>query len=332
MGMAQATYQRTPKGLQYRNLTNNAGAKIKLDDVISFHVTEKTEKDSLLFSSYGIGHPVQIQVKPSANVGDLMDVFPMLANKDSALIRVPTDSIFAGHEESRPPFLPKGSNILFSVKIERVQSLTEAIAERNAAMEKQKAAMEQLKTQETAIAAQYITDHKLVLKTTASGLKYAITQPSTKRRVMKGDTLLVNYAGRGTDDKVFDTSIESIAKDAGLIQPGRPYEPIQFVVGEGRVIPGWDEGLQLLNEGSKAVFVVPSGLGYGDQGSGDRIKPYSTLVFDVEIVKAIPGKVKPAAKTGAKKPAAGAKTPATKTPVKKPAATPAKKPAAPVKK
>ena len=332
MGMAQATYQRTLKGLQYRNLTNNAGAKIKLDDVITFHVTEKTEKDSLLFSSYGIGHPVQIQVKPSANVGDLMDVFPMLANKDSALIRVPTDSIFAGHEESRPPFLPKGSNILFSVKIERVQSLTEAIAERNAAMEKQKAAMEQLKTQETAIAAQYITDHKLVLKTTASGLKYAITQASTKRRVMKGDTLLVNYAGRGTDDKVFDTSIEAIAKEAGLIQPGRPYEPIQFVVGEGRVIPGWDEGLQLLNEGSKAIFVVPSDLGYGDQGSGERIKPYSTLVFDVEVVKAIPGKVKPAAKTVAKKPAAGAKTSATKTPVKKPSAAPAKKPAAPVKK
>jgi len=120
---SQNTYQRTAKGLQYRVLNHNVGPKIRLEDVITFDVVQKTEKDSVLFSSYALGHPIKIQVKPSANIGDLMDIFPLLTTNDSVLVRVPADSIFIGHEESRPPFLPKGSNILFTLKIKRVQSL-----------------------------------------------------------------------------------------------------------------------------------------------------------------------------------------------------------------
>jgi hypothetical protein len=94
-----------------------------------------------------------------------------------------------------------------------------------------------------------------------------------------------------------------------------------MVVGTGQVIKGWDEGLLLLNEGSKATFVIPSNLAYGDQGGGDMIKPYSTLIFDVEVVKVTPGKVKPKPGVAKKGTAAG------KAPVKK-AATTTKKPAA----
>ena len=168
-----------------------------------------------------------------------------------------------------------------------MQSLTEAIAE--------------IKAAEIADAAKYIADHKLILKTTPSGLKYVITKPSLKPRPLKGDTILVNYVGRTLDDKVFDTSIESVAKSAGTFQEGRPYEPYQFVVGTGGVIQGWDEGLLLLNEGSKATFVIPSGLAYGQQGSG-QIRPYSTLVFDVELVKVKPIKHPLPQKPAAKKP------------------------------
>jgi FKBP-type peptidyl-prolyl cis-trans isomerase len=236
-----------------------------------------------------------------------MEVFPLLTVKDSALVKVPADSIFKGHEEQRPSFLPKGSNLTFIIKIERVQSLNDAIAERNANIEKTKAA-------ETADRNSYITSHKLVLKTTATGLKYTITKPSTKPKPLKGDTLLVNYTGRTLDDKVFDSSVEAVAKSAGLQQPGRTYEPIQIIVGTASVIPGWDEGLLLVNEGAKAMFVIPSGLAYGSQGQGD-IKPYSTLVFDIELVKVKPIKHTP--KPAAKKPAAKKPAQKKKTPVKK---------------
>lgn len=284
---AQNGLQRSPEGAMYQIFTHNAGDKIRVSDVVTFQLIEKNDKDSVLLNTYTIGHPAQTQVRPSQSAADLMEIFPLLALKDSALVKVPTDTIFKGHEDQRPPFLPKGSDLTFILKIEKVQSLTEAIAE--------------IKAAEIADAAKYIADHKLILKTTPSGLKYIITKPSLKPRPLKGDTILVNYVGRALDDKVFDTSIESVAKSSGTFQEGRPYEPYQFVVGAGGVIQGWDEGLLLLNEGSKATFIIPSGLAYGQQGSG-QIRPYSTLVFDVELVKVKPIKHPLSPKPAAKKP------------------------------
>ncbi len=297
--------QRTPKGTLYQVFTHNTGDKIKLNDVVTFQFIEKTDKDSVLYNSYIAGRPGQVQCTAPQNVGDLMEVFPLLTLNDSAFVKVPTDSIFAGHEDKRPPFIPKGSYISFSLKIQRIQSLNDAIAERNATIEKekaeQKAAAEKAKAIETPAIAKYAIDHKLMLKTTATGLKYVITKSSPKLKPLKGDTLLVNYAGRTLEDKVFDSSIEAVAKAAALNQPGRAYEPIQVIVGTGSVIPGWDEGLLLLNEGSKATFVIPSDLAYGAQGQGD-IQPYSPLVFDVELVKVKPIKHPVTQKPAAKKP------------------------------
>jgi FKBP-type peptidyl-prolyl cis-trans isomerase len=288
--------QPTGKGAFYQLFTNNTGEKIKLNDVITFNFIQKTDKDSILYSTYKAGKPVQAQIQPSQNVGDLMDVFPLLTVKDSALVKVPTDSVFKGHEESRPPFFPKGSYLTFILKIEKVQSLNDAIAEKKAEGQK-------LKDAETAAAGSYITSHKLTPVTTASGLKYMITRPSVKRKPLAGDTVLVNYTGRTLSGKVFDSSVETEAKGAGLDQPGRKYEPISVVLGQGQVIPGWDEGLLLLNEGSKATLIVPSSLAYGDRGAGEDIAPYSTLLFDVELVKVKPGKHAVAPKTGIMNPA-----------------------------
>ena len=130
-------------------------------------------------------------------------------------------------------------------------------------------------------------------------MKYLITRPTLKRKPLAGDTLLVNYTGKTIDGKVFDSSVQADAQKAGLNQPGRNYEPLSVVVGTGAVIKGWDEGLLLLNEGSKAQFIIPSGLAYGEAGQGD-IQPFSTLVFDVELVK-IKSAKHPASKPLAKK-------------------------------
>lgn len=297
---AAATAQTAPpvhtaKGATVTIFTHNPGDKIKLNDVVTFDVVQKTGKDSVLFSTYNAGHPVKVQVQPAQNVGDLMEVLPMLALKDSASVQIPSDSIFMGHEDQRPPFLPKGSNLVYVIKVERIQSLNDAIAERNKMIDSVKAA-------EVTGANKYIADNKLVLKTTPSGLKYVITQPSIKRKPLSGDTVLVNYTGRTVNGKVFDSSIQEVAQQAGLQQPGRTYEPIKVVVGVDNVIKGWTEGLLLLPEGSKAKLIIPSGLGYGDQGQGDDIPPYSTLIFDIEVVKIHP--IKHAAAPAAKKPLA----------------------------
>ncbi|WP_232336507.1 FKBP-type peptidyl-prolyl cis-trans isomerase [Mucilaginibacter aquatilis] len=303
---AQANYTKTPKGALYTILKAGGGAKIKQGEVITFQFTQKNDRDSLLGSSYQMGKPAMVQVQPSRSVSDLMEVFTVLSVNDSARVRIPTDSIFAGREDGRPPFLPKGSYLNFTIKVEKTQSLDEAMAERNAAMEKEKterAAMaEKLRGEEKATLARYIADNQLTPQTTTSGLKYIITTPSAGRKPVNGDTLLVNYAGRTMDGKLFDSSIEEVAKAGGLQQPGRNYEPIKVVVGDGQVIRGWDEGLLLVNEGAKAKFIIPSALAYGERGAGADIKPYSPLVFDVEVVKVIPGvRKKAVAKTGVKR-------------------------------
>lgn len=293
---AQGGLQTTAKGAQYQIFTHNTGEKVKQNDVITFHYIQKTDKDSVLFSSYVAGHTVQAQVHPAQNVADLMDIFPLLTLNDSAMVKVPADSIFKGHEEARPPFFPKSSYLTFIIKITKVQSLEAAMAERTAAIEK-------LKQQEAVDANGYIAANKLSPVTTASGLKYIVTKPSALRKPLAGDTVLVNYVGSLTNGKVFDTSIQQVAKAAGLDQPGRPYEPISVVLGQGSVIPGWEEGLALLNEGSKAKCIIPSSLGYGEKGGGQVIPPYSTLVFDLEIVKIKPTKHLPVfAKPGVKHP------------------------------
>jgi FKBP-type peptidyl-prolyl cis-trans isomerase FkpA len=294
--------QTTAKGVSYTIFASGAGAKIKAEDVITFNIEQRTQKDSVLFSTYKMGRAVQTQVKPSQNVMDLMDIFPLLAANDRAFVKIPVDSIFKGHEGEMPPFLHKGEQILTTLKIQKVQSVTEAMAERNAELEKIKGA-------EALDAAKYIADNKLAVTTTPTGLKYVITTPSVKPKPKNGDTVLVNYIGRTLSGKVFDSSIEAEAKKAGLSQPGRNYEPISVTLGQGGVIRGWEEALLLLNEGAKATLVIPSTLGYGERGAGADIKPYSTLVFDIEVVKVKKAKVvaaKPAAKgkAGAKKPVA----------------------------
>jgi FKBP-type peptidyl-prolyl cis-trans isomerase FkpA len=292
---AQDGLQTTPAGAQYQIFTHNTGEKIKLNDIVYFNYIQMTDKDSVLYSSFKAGKPQPAQIRQSQNVADLMDIFPLLTLNDSAMVKVPTDSIFKGHEEARPPFFPKGSRLVFILKIIKVQSLQEAMAERTAAIEK-------MKLQEGAETSTYIAANKLSPVTTASGLKYVITKTSALRKPQNGDTVMVNYTGRLLNGQMFDSSIEADAKAGGVHQPGRPYEPLPVVLGEHRVIPGWEEGLALLNEGSKAKFLVPSKLGYGEQGMGNgAIPPYATLVFDLEIVKVKPGKHVPvAAKPGVK--------------------------------
>jgi peptidyl-prolyl cis-trans isomerase A (cyclophilin A) len=108
---------------------------------------------------------------------------------------------------------------------------------------------------------------------TASGLRYQIIQKGTGAKAEKGQQVSVHYQGALIDGTVFDSSYKR-------------KEPIEFQLGIGQVISGWDEGLQLLHVGDKARFVIPSDLAYGSAGAGGVIPPDAILVFDVELVGA----------------------------------------------
>jgi len=106
---------------------------------------------------------------------------------------------------------------------------------------------------------------------TDSGLRYKIIQKGNGTSANKGDTVSVHYKGQLADGTVFDSSYKR-------------NKPLDFQVGVGQVIAGWDEGICLLNVGDKARLVIPSDLGYGSAGAGGVIPPNATLVFDVELI------------------------------------------------
>lgn len=106
---------------------------------------------------------------------------------------------------------------------------------------------------------------------TDSGLRYQIIQNGDGQKAEKGKTVSVHYKGQLPDGTVFDSSYKR-------------NQPIDFPLGMGQVIPGWDEGILLLKVGDKARFVIPSELAYGSRGAGGVIPPNATLIFDVELM------------------------------------------------
>ena len=106
---------------------------------------------------------------------------------------------------------------------------------------------------------------------TESGLRYQFIQRGSGKKAEDGKTVSVHYSGQLPDGKVFDSSYAR-------------KKPIEFPLGRGNVIEGWDEGIALLQVGDKARFVIPSHLGYGSRGAGGVIPPNATLIFDVELM------------------------------------------------
>ena len=106
---------------------------------------------------------------------------------------------------------------------------------------------------------------------TESGLLYKIIQEGAGEQASAGKKVSVHYKGELLDGTVFDSSYKR-------------QQPIDFVLGQGQVIPGWDEGVSLLKVGDKARFLIPSDLAYGSRGAGGVIPPDAALLFDVELV------------------------------------------------
>ena len=117
-----------------------------------------------------------------------------------------------------------------------------------------------------------IDELKKGAKVTASGLAYKITKKGTGAKAEAGKTVSVHYTGKLSNGTKFDSSYDR-------------NQPIEFELGRGRVIKGWDEGISLLNVGSKATFIIPPDLAYGARGAGGVIPPNATLIFDVELVE-----------------------------------------------
>jgi FKBP-type peptidyl-prolyl cis-trans isomerase FkpA len=281
-------FTKSDGGLLYKIVEHKSTTTIAEGDFVSIEGYVKNDGDSTLASTYDLGHPWALAVPKSQFKGDLVSALNVLGEGDSAIIKINADTMQKRAGQPKPPGF-KGTYVVYQLRVTKVISkgkLSDQVFQ-GRIQDYIKSLGEKTKAQEPGKIKTYIESNKLAVTKTASGLNYVITKQGNGQKPAVGDTAVVNYVGKFVSGKVFDTNIKEEAQKAKMFVPGRPYEAARIPVGVKAVIPGWDEGLQLLSIGAKATFVVPSDLAYGASGGGQIIPPYTPLVFEVELVKII---------------------------------------------
>ena len=252
-------------GLSYVMHKSNKGPKLKLDDVVTLNLKYITSKDSLVFDSWKMGKPIQLKIAKASFKGDLMDGLTLLTVGDSASFLINADSLFTKtFGAPRPAFIDSSSFLSFTVKV--ISTTTDAALKAEELKAEKENAMK-----ENEVIAKYIADKQMTPSKSSSGLMYIISEPGTGEQAQAGKTVKVHYTGRLLDGTKFDSSLDR-------------NDPIEFKLGQGMVIKGWDEGIALLKVGGKALLIIPSDLAYGSRGAGGVIPPFSPLTFEVELV------------------------------------------------
>jgi FKBP-type peptidyl-prolyl cis-trans isomerase len=182
-----------------------------------------------------------------------------------------------------PKEIAKGSMLTFFIKVDEIKSKAEIEKMREERMAAAEIEAVKRKAEEKVELDKYLAEKKITTKPTESGLIYIEKTKGNGTAAEMGKKVKMNYVGRLLDGTVFDTNSEKIAKENNMHSGGRTYAPFEFTVGKGEVIPGWDEALPMMKVGGKATFIIPSSIAYGEMNQGP-IKPFSTLVFEVELL------------------------------------------------
>ena len=162
------------------------------------------------------------------------------------------------------------NDIIEKITIERIGDEAkqwDAVAQFNAFVNDKEHRIKDAKEKDSKFLENVVAD----MDKTESGLYYKIIRPGNGKSPSAGSNVSVHYRGMLMDGSEFDSSYQR-------------NEPINFVLGKGQVISGWDEGIALLNKGASAKLVIPSVLAYGSSGAGGVIPPDATLVFEVELL------------------------------------------------
>ncbi len=255
----------TPTGLAYKYRLDVPGKPGAMGDVIKLHFVLRNNKDSILRSTVAENRMVVTTIQRPRYTGSFEEGLAMLSKGDSCAFWVSADSLFKkGIGAELPPFIEKGSYLRFEVKMHDVMPMSDYVKE-------QENMAKQGKIDEDAALASYIKSNNIpAVLDTATGLYYQIVQAGTGAKPKKGNKVIVHYTGHLLNGEIFDSS-----RDGG--------EPFDFIIGQGQVIEGWDEGIPFMKKGEKGILYIPSYRGYGAQRAGS-IPPNSTLIFEVELL------------------------------------------------
>ncbi len=280
---AKTGMQTTELGNRYTYVTtNDDGQLANSGDYIYFHAQLKNEADSVVYDTRDAGGDTPVIQALSdtiinENTGPVEDIVRKLRVGERAVIRT---NISEYPPQAKPPGMQNDSVLLYDVEVTEVVEQEEFAARQTAIQEEQAAKAEVIRAREDEVlefTQQVYDDYKAgeldgELQTSPQGVQYIIHEEGTGPEAEPGKGVVVQYVGRLSENgEIFDQSFE---RGMG----------IPFPLGAGRVIPGWDEGIDQLQQGDRATLIIPSELGYGAQGTPNgSIPPNSELVFYVEL-------------------------------------------------
>ncbi len=287
------SFKKSEDGLEYKIVVDSAGPTVEEGGVAVVNLKFANEKDSL--NTFTKGTPISIMVHKTFK-GSLEDGLKLLSAGDSAEFKVSNDSLYTKmFSDSLPKVIKPGTFTTFYVKVVKTYSKDEVKKEQDKYVEQQR---QQLKQQiefmqkyvkdlvdtsqaqmkiDEGIIKDYVKQHNLKAERTDNGVYYAVTEKGSAQPATPGDTVSVHYVGKLLDGTAFDSS--------------RVGKPLHFILGTGRVIPGWEDALIRLGKGDKATIIVPSSLAYRKEGIKSPednkvvIPPDAPLLFDIEVVE-----------------------------------------------
>jgi FKBP-type peptidyl-prolyl cis-trans isomerase FkpA len=280
----------TEHGYRFINHTNKGGAKPQPGEGVSMQVYVWIA-DSLFVSTRknNNGKPSEFNIPEAKELPEkvppVYDAILLMSAGDSATIYAPIDSM---DRQALPEKFKNEKDIRYELVLEKIVTkeeikAKEAEAQKEMEAEQMRFAEEQKnapatiargKNEVAPLMQKTLSDYKAGklgdrLKKTASGLEYVVLEQGTGAAINDGDRIPTHYYGMlKSNGERFDDSFER-----GVSVP----------FGVGQLVPGFNEGMKLLNRGGKAIIFIPSPLGYGEQGAGDRIPPNSDLVFYLEM-------------------------------------------------
>ena len=274
-------FKTTDGGLHYRfDKVNKDGQQVQDGDVLVGEMTFKFDTMTL-FTNVGKADRI-MQASPNFP-GNLHEGLLLMHVGDQATFAIEADTLAKFMQpDQMPPTYQRGTGqkFYYEINLQDIVTKEELEEERNAFM----AEAQQRQENEPQMIADYVRDNGIAAKPNADGLYVIVKKRGNGPKVATGKEVAVNYTGRLLDGTMFDTSVESDAKEGDIHNPQRTYEPLTYTQGRGQLIPGWEQGVEGQPEGSQLQLIIPSALGYGPRGAGQLIPPFSPLVFDIEIV------------------------------------------------
>lgn len=266
-------YTQTESGLYYKlQMIGDGKRRPAIGDFLELVITYKTEKDSVFLDSYSVNDigMVILPFNHSSFEGSFEEGLSNMNEGDSVSFIVDAEPLFSKFFKAPLPlFLSPGSRVKMDVKLHKILNQAEYDAElkRYAQLVEDRDIEEQRKMQ------LFVETSKDEYKQLENGMYYFPISQGAGERPHAGDLIRVNFTGSFLSGKVFESTY-----DRG--------QPLEYVYGEqGQVIKGLESAISLMNEGSKAKFIIPSHLAYGEEGSSTGIiPPYTTLVYEIELL------------------------------------------------